>query len=319
MAESYSGGRTRDETTFTRAMRWEAFGEEGRALVGSWTISVVLGILWLLLVFFGPEVSKDIDLTPPDETVEITVTPQEAPPEPEPAPIAEAAAPAPEAPRRAAPPSRQRVGGGGGGPSAAEAAGAFGGGNPGGMIGDVAGALRGVDVNSGAGGAALGGGKRVLGTGMGGAGTRTPGAGGFGSGTGRAASGIGGVGTGGGGVGRAAVGVGPPRIVAPPVSGPARDVGELGSFVRGRQQQLQFCYQEFGLKVNPNLAGTVGVSVRLATSGAVTDADISSRTWSGPGASEVESCIRQKVRGWRFPSTERGSEGTYGFSFSFSR
>jgi hypothetical protein len=310
------GGRPRDETTFTRAMRWEACGEEGRALVGSWTISVVLGILWLLLVFFGPEVAEDIDLTPPDESVEITVTPEEAPPEPE--PIVEAGPAPAAAPRRVAA-ARPRAGGGGsGGPSAAEAASAFGGGNPGGMIGDVAGALRGVDVNSGAGGADIGGGKAVLGTGMGGAGTRTPGAGGFGTGTGRAASGIGGVGAG-GGVGRAAVGVGPPRIVAPPVSGPARDVGELGSFVRGRQQQLQFCYQEFGLKVNPNLAGTVGVAVRLTNSGSVTDANISSRTWSGPGSSEVESCIRQKVRGWRFPATERGSEGTYGFSFSFSR
>jgi hypothetical protein len=309
-----TGAPRRDETTFTRAMRWEAFGEEGRALVGSWAISITLGVAWLLLVFFLPAEARDIDLTPREERIEITVPEIQPPPEPEPIPV-EAAGPAEAAPRTR--PRPRSGGGGGGGPTAAQAASAFGGGNEGGLISDVSGALRGVDVNSATGGANVGGGKAVLGTGVGGAGTRTPGRGGLGAGTG-AASGIGGV-SGTGGVGRAAVGVGMPRVVAPPVGGPARDVGELGSYVRGRQQQLQFCYQEFGLKVNPNLAGTVGVSVRLASNGSVSQARITSRTWSGPGASETESCIRQKVQQWRFPSSDRGGEGEYGFSFSFSR
>ena len=50
--------------------------------------------------------------------------------------------------------------------------------------------------------------------------------------------------------------------------------------------------------------------------GSVTNVDIPSRSWGGAGASEAESCIRSKIRGWRFPS---GNEGTYGFSFSFTR
>ncbi|MEJ7811928.1 MAG: AgmX/PglI C-terminal domain-containing protein, partial [Gemmatimonadaceae bacterium] len=95
------------------------------------------------------------------------------------------------------------------------------------------------------------------------------------------------------------------------------DVGELGSFVRSRESQLRFCYQEYGLKANPNLAGSITVNISLGGSGNVTDVDIGRRTWSGAGASEAEGCIRQRVRGWKFPTSSTG-EGTYGFSFNFT-
>jgi hypothetical protein len=61
----------------------------------------------------------------------------------------------------------------------------------------------------------------------------------------------------------------------------------------------------------------VTVSITLGSSGAVSDVDVTGRTWSGAGASETESCIRSRVRGWRFPAAEAG--GTYGFSFNFTR
>jgi hypothetical protein len=88
--------------------------------------------------------------------------------------------------------------------------------------------------------------------------------------------------------------------------------------VRGRESQLRFCYNEYGLKVNPALAGSVSASVTLTSAGAVTGVDITNRTWSGDGASETERCIAEKIRGWRFPASDAGG-GTYAFSFSFTR
>src|SRR5215210_6074534 len=52
------------DTTFTRNLKFEFADEEGRALVGSYAISITLGILFLLLVRFGPE-SRAPDLLPP--------------------------------------------------------------------------------------------------------------------------------------------------------------------------------------------------------------------------------------------------------------
>jgi hypothetical protein len=128
---------------------------------------------------------------------------------------------------------------------------------------------------------------------------------------------VGGVGPG-GGVDRAAVRVAPPSVVAPPIGGgPGRDVSELGSFVRSRESQIRFCYEEYGLKVNPSLAGSITINITLASNGGVTGADIGRRTWSGAGASEAESCIRSKILAWRFPSSATG-QGTYGFSFNFT-
>ena len=130
--------------------------------------------------------------------------------------------------------------------------------------------------------------------------------------------GFGGVGAG-GGMTRAGVRVDPPRVVAPDaLGGPGRDVGDLGNFVRSRESQLRFCYQEYGLKVNPSLAGKVNVSITLTGAGNVTGVDVTGRSWGGAGASEAENCIRQRIRGWRFPASDRGG-GTYGFTFNFTR
>src|SRR5687768_9462846 len=52
------------DTTFTRNLKFEFADEEGRALVGSYAISITLGVLFLLLVRFGPA-TKVADLLPP--------------------------------------------------------------------------------------------------------------------------------------------------------------------------------------------------------------------------------------------------------------
>ena len=304
------------ETSFTRHLRYEWADSEGRAVMGSYMVSVALGIIWLLLVHLLPAAANSIALLRPEETGPVEVTFEDKTPAPTLEPTA-AAAPAPAPPKpsggnKATAPKRNE---------AAAAADAFGGAstkpNSGGMVGDVSNVLRGVDVNSASGSTPSTQGKAVIGYGQGGAGSRTPGRGDFGAGIGTG-NGLGGVGNG-PGVGYGAVRVDAPKVIrAENIGGPGRNVDELGSYVRGRGQQLQFCYQEYGLKVNPGLAGTVTVAVTMSGQGQVSNVAIAQRTWSGPGASEAEGCIKQRIGTWKFPPSEQGG-GTFNFPFSFTR
>ena len=294
-----------------RSLRYEIAGEEGRALLTSYALSFALGIAWLAIVYFGPR-TLPMQLLPPDERP-IAVTLDALNPPVDAAAAEEAAAPAPKERARAGGRQRQL--------DPAAIANAFGSSNgSGGLVGDVSNVLRNVDVSSGSGGAGANttGAKVVLGAGEGGEGARTPGRGGIGRGLGSGTGGIG-VGAGSGAVSRTPVRIASPRpIDAPKVGGVQRDVSELGSFVRSHESQLRFCYNEYGLKVNPSLAGSVTTSVSLAPSGGVTAVNVTNRTWSGAGASDTERCISEKMRSWHFPPSEAG-DGTFSFSFSFTR
>ena len=321
-------------------MRFEWADPEQRVLLYSWGAAIGLAIVWLIVVAlhsFPPP-----SLTPEDVVaLEFTeaVEPPPAPPQPvagqtdvQPAPGDTKKPPGRTGPERGNPKPRPP-----GSRTEQSATGAIGtafgtgsGSGSGGMTGGVTSLLSNVAVASGSGGTGGGvggtggggtGGKTVLGLGQGGEGGNRPGRGGFGGGTGTGGGGgggIGGVGAG-GGIARATVRVAAPSAVrADPITGNRRDVGELGQFVRSRESQLRYCYQEFGLKTNPSLAGTVTVAITLTASGNVTGVSIPSRTWSGPGASEAESCIRSKINSWQFPASEAGG-GTYSFPFNFTR
>jgi hypothetical protein len=313
--------RRGDEVTFTRAMRYELAGEEGRALIGSWAISGTLGMIWLFLISFGPRTDVTHLLPPEERPISVTFEPPPPAPAP-PAPAAPKPVPA-AAPKPAAAPAAAKPQ-----PTAAEQeakraaamSAAFGAAAPtNGPVGDVSNVLRGVAVETGAPkpGAAVG--KAVLAYGQGGQGVRTPGRGDMGAaGAAGAMGAIGGV-AGGAGIGHEGVSVSAPRAIdVPGLGGPSRDVGELGTSVREHESQLRFCYDEYGLKVNPGLAGSVTVAITLTGSGSVTNAVVSRRTWSGAGASEAESCVIQKVRDWKFPASSAGG-GTFEFSFNFTK
>ena len=301
------------DEVFGRSLRYEIAGEEGRALLSSYGLSFALGIAWLAFVYFGPR-TLPMQLLSRDERP-IAVTFDMPEPTQDAAEAEEAAAAAPPAPKERSGGGRQRTS------NAAAIANAFGSSSAsGGLVGDVSNVLRNVDVSSGSGGTATANGagaKVVLGAGEGGTGSRTPGRGGIGNGLGP--GGGRGTGAGGGTVSRTPVRIAPPRpISAPRAGGPQRDVSELGTFVRGHEAQLRFCYNEYGLKENPSLAGSITASVTLTPAGAVAAANVTNRTWSGAGAAETERCIINKVRTWHFPPSEAG-DGTFSFSFSFTR
>lgn len=301
------------DVTLSRAMRFEFADEENRALLGSYAIATAIGVAFLVLQQFGPRPE------PPRGVFEqrhgpIVFTPSGVATEPS---LVEAIASA----------VRGRAGRGdasvrssnaraGTGPLDASAINAAFGVHSGGMPGDVAGLLRGVAVHSGTGNAGSGG-KTVLGVNQGGVGSALPGRGGMGTSP-TGSGGMGAVGTR-AGVSRSAVVVAGP--VAIPVAGlpsDARNVGDLGTFVRGHQAELRFCYEESGLKMDPSLGGTIMVAMTIAGSGIVNDATVTRRSWSGAAAAATESCILRAVRGWRLPPTDRGA-GTYTFPFSFTR
>jgi len=337
-----SAGR---DAVFGRSLRYEIAGEEGRALLGSYFIAFALGLAWLGVVYFGPRTLPMQLLSAEQRPIEVTFDATQPPldqvtsaGEDTEAPRAPAPGPTDRPPGRRDDPGKAKPANVGARQPTTSSAGAiadaFGSGNrnsTGGLVGDVSNVLRNVDVSSGTGGTGAGaaatggggrGGKVVLGSGEGGQGSRTPGRGGIrgelGAGGG-AGGGIGGVGPGGGTVSRTPVRIAPPRpIDAPSVGGVQRDVSELGTFVRSRESQLRFCYNEYGLKANPELAGSVTAAVTLTPAGGVTGVNVTNRTWSGTGSSETERCITDKIRAWRFPSSDAGG-GTYSFSFSFTR
>ena len=93
----------------------------------------------------------------------------------------------------------------------------------------------------------------------------------------------------------------------------------VASYVRGHDQELRFCYQEHGLKTNPDLAGAVTLMLELAPEGNVARAYLAAWDWNGPEGEGVESCILQHVRGWRFPLEAASARGPHQFLYRFGR
>ena len=115
------------------------------------------------------------------------------------------------------------------------------------------------------------------------------------------------------------------RDEAPEVPGArAADVSSRGSakfgrFVREREPQLQFCYRE-ARATSPGLIGSATVAVTLANDGRVLAADVVRRSWSGgDGSADVERCVLERVRGWRFPALDSKDERqVHSFAVIFS-
>ena len=105
--------------------------------------------------------------------------------------------------------------------------------------------------------------------------------------------------------------------VSRPSDGSSSALTAMGDFVRSRNPQLQFCYEETRAK-HPQLAGSATIGVLLAPDGSVTRADVLRRSWQGGGADEVEACVLAKVKTWKFP-TDGSTARPYSFSAVFTR
>jgi hypothetical protein len=257
---------TRSELGAT--LRFELVSDEGRPLFVSYLVASLLALSWLGLVRMMPIPLGGV------------------PPVPEPIITFE-----PEAP---APPSLldgvAKVRGRGSSPNASRVPNVFSGKT--GLV-DAGSILRAVDVRPTSSRATDPSGMRVaLGTGIE---SRTPGR----SGTGDFSPSDAGIGAvRGSGVSRSGVTIAPPEV-RPVVAGTSvGDATEVGHAARAHVPQLERCYHDEGLTRNAALAGLVRLHLTVE-GGRVMAAEVASRSWSGAGVGETESCLVRTVRGWR--------------------
>jgi outer membrane biosynthesis protein TonB len=104
-----------------------------------------------------------------------------------------------------------------------------------------------------------------------------------------------------GGGGSAEVGAGPATKVVGKASlgaidaGSSEHAGSIKSVVAKRKFDVQKCYEQ-RLKENPNIGGRLAISVDISA-GRVTSVRIDE---NGTGDKAIESCVKGKVRRWRF-------------------
>lgn len=88
--------------------------------------------------------------------------------------------------------------------------------------------------------------------------------------------------------------------------------------VRREQSATQFCYNEFGLKNDPNLRGNVTLLVTVGRSG-ITDARVGASIWSPSGGGRaVNSCLNEKAKDAFKIAQGSVKPGTYRVPLSFA-
>jgi TonB family protein len=192
-------------------------------------------------------------------------------------------------------------------------AGMFGGGassnvfGPGGLGTGINNALGGLQGGAGVGDAQGVGGLGSRGSGSGGGGTGL-GLGGLGTkGGGRGAGGYGSIDLGGRGKDSTRVIPGKTTVVG----GLDKDV--IMKVIKRHQNEIKFCYEQ-ELQKNPALGGKVAVAWTIDPSGSVNEANVSE---SSIGNANVEGCILQRIRRWKFPEPAGGGVVNVTFPWIF--
>lgn len=92
-------------------------------------------------------------------------------------------------------------------------------------------------------------------------------------------------------------------VTAPPIKRPAANAGSnypvapaaLMAAVEREQSFSKFCYQEFGQKSDPNLAGGVVMLVTVS-GGGISDARVANDRWSSRSGKAVNECLNEKAK-----------------------
>ena len=109
----------------------------------------------------------------------------------------------------------------------------------------------------------------------------------------------------------------PDQTVATAPSYPAAP-DPLMEAVRREQSATQFCYNEFGLKNDPNLRGNVVLLVTVGRSG-ITDARVGNSIWSPAAAGRaVNNCLNEKAKDAFKIAQGSVKPGTYRVPLSFA-
>jgi hypothetical protein len=89
--------------------------------------------------------------------------------------------------------------------------------------------------------------------------------------------------------------------------------------VRARQREVQFCFEESGLKTDPELTGLFAMVITLDSLGGVSRVDASHREWTSPEGAAVESCVMQRALTWKFPPHLAITTPRHEVSFHFAK
>jgi len=95
--------------------------------------------------------------------------------------------------------------------------------------------------------------------------------------------------------------------------------GQVESVVRARHREVQFCFEESGLKTDPDLSGVFAMILTLDTLGGVSRVDASRQEWSGPDGTAVGECVMQRARTWKFPARLALAAPRHEVTFHFSK
>jgi hypothetical protein len=106
-----------------------------------------------------------------------------------------------------------------------------------------------------------------------------------------------------------------PAKTAPKTAG--LDDATVTTLVRQWEPDLTYCYTEFGTQHHPDLTGSLGVRITIAPDGTVSAHSVVTRLWSEPsGFAPVESCVAQRIAGWRFPPASESSVHEFTLNFT---
>jgi hypothetical protein len=95
--------------------------------------------------------------------------------------------------------------------------------------------------------------------------------------------------------------------------------GQVDLVVRARHREVQFCFEESGLKVDPELSGVFAMILTLDALGSVARVDASRREWSSPDGAAVETCVMDRARTWTFPVQPALAAARHEVTFHFAR
>ena len=92
---------------------------------------------------------------------------------------------------------------------------------------------------------------------------------------------------------------------------------EVRATVLRHAPDIRRCYQDEGLRRNPDLAGQIELELTILPTGTVDSVNVAT-SFDGPGQHEVTICVASRARNWRF---ERGPYAveTVVFPFVFTR
>lgn len=92
----------------------------------------------------------------------------------------------------------------------------------------------------------------------------------------------------------------PHRLGSHPPADSVRPDDEVRLVALRHATEIRQCYETRGLKINPTLSGTLEIELVVLPTGRVDSAAVTASQLVGRGKEEVESCVVETVRNWRY-------------------